>query len=483
MKSKFLVGIIFVSLLFPVMTLAAAAAEPAPEFNPVCWRKAACDIQRASLLNKTVKEVEKDFSGWIQNEAPCNQEGWGKCLPSGVTVTEISFGGKNKFNNLPEFLKINYNMALTVAGILAVIMIIVAGVQWVTSGGNSEMITGAKKRIGGALTGLLIAYLSYAILNTINPALVNLHLPQNYMIRPFEELAKYCKDTSASTTFAFASEKGVAVDPKIMNDPNLVLKEMSPKEMGCGKNYFAGSGASTCMGSYCGENSGLSCLPLTTDGDKYVSNVPNCESAQIVFHYTMNPSLKQTMVTDIPIVSWFTAIAETGNWLDNTNFVIYSVCSRAGTADLYIGDDGGVSLGEVWDTNNGMSLITVSNKPYNEYYLKINKLDPDVTPHTFETKKWGCLEGDALKGFVLRSEMGNNKAFKDSNFYVSAGGKVGVWKSISENGYISLENLRQNKIVKVTIEGDILTDLSDNKGSTPTKYTVDGKEGGEVVKK
>jgi hypothetical protein len=482
MKTKILVGIMFLGLLFPIITL-AAVPEPTPEFNTICWRKAACDIQRASLLNKTVKEVEKDFSGWVQNQAPCNQEGWGKCLPSGVTVTEISFGGQKKFNNLGEFLKTNYNMALAVAGILAVIMIIVAGVQWVTSGGNSEMITGAKKRIGGALTGLLIAYLSYTILNTINPALINLSLPQNYMIRPLNELPEFCKDAAPSTTFAFASNKGEKVDPKKFSDPNLKLEEMSPDKMDCGKNYFAGSGEITCKGSFCGKDSGKTCLPLTSDGDKYVSNLSNCESAQIVFHYVMNPSLKQTMVTDIPVVNWFTAIAETGNWLDNTNFVFYSVCSRAGTADLYIGDDGFALLGELWDASDGMSLITVSSTPYNQYYLKINNLDPDVTPHTFETKKWGCLEGDVLKGFVLRSEMGNKAAFTDSNFFVSEGGKAGVWKSISENGYISLESLRQNKIVKVTIEGDVLTDLSDNKGSTPTKFTVDGKAGGESVKK
>ena len=55
---------------------------------------------------------------------------------------------------------------------LAIVLIIVAGLQWTVSGGNPEMIKRAQKRISGALIGLALAVGSYTILYTINPELV-----------------------------------------------------------------------------------------------------------------------------------------------------------------------------------------------------------------------------------------------------------------------------------------------------------------------
>ncbi len=74
---------------------------------------------------------------------------------------------------LGEYISALYKYAIVVAGVLSVIMIIISGILWITAGGSSESITSAKKRIGGALIGLLIAVTSYTLLFTINPDLVN----------------------------------------------------------------------------------------------------------------------------------------------------------------------------------------------------------------------------------------------------------------------------------------------------------------------
>jgi len=160
-------------------------------------------------------------------------------------------------------------LALTIAGILAVIMIIIAGVQWVTSGGNSEMINGAKKRIGGALTGLLIAYLSYTILNTINPALTNLRLPQNFLIRPSNLVTtNFCVDLEKLWKVAPVAAKTDTpkesdwIEPfkeldvaKICENETSMSKSLNPTREDmtkCGQMYLVqDGGGATCMGSIC----------------------------------------------------------------------------------------------------------------------------------------------------------------------------------------------------------------------------------------
>jgi hypothetical protein len=54
-------------------------------------------------------------------------------------------------------------IALSLIGILFLILIIIGGYQWMTAGGNEETITKAKKRIINATSGLVITLAAYAI--------------------------------------------------------------------------------------------------------------------------------------------------------------------------------------------------------------------------------------------------------------------------------------------------------------------------------
>lgn len=463
MRAKILVSLMFFTLLFPVAS-SAVTMDLAPEFNPLCWRKDECDKTRADILNKEVKDVKLDTTGWLKEE-PCAQEGWGKCLPSGITVTEISFGGKNKFANLGDFLKTNYELALTVAGILAVIMIIVAGVQWVTSGGNSEMITSAKKRIGGALTGLLIAYLSYTILTTINPALVNLRLPQNFMIRPFKITPQYCRETSTGTLFALASKKGEAVNKEKMKDPSVKMEAMTPNSMTCGDNFFIeGGGGSTCMGTACSEKN-KTCLPFTTNGSEIANNNPNCEEAQLAVHFTIDPLVKLSELFKIVVD------VEDPVWMNKDyNVPFWAVCEAVDSKKLYIGDKW-----EKWDDNaeEGRKTFMVEKKPYNEYYMLINHLNPNGPSPAHPEDFWNCVEGDKLVGFVFKNEFFVNSNFIDANFSVSEN-YTGPWQSIEKNGYISIPSLENGVFINAKIDTNNLPSLIKDKWNNPAEMHWDG---------
>lgn len=48
-------------------------------------------------------------------------------------------------------------------GLVAVIMILIGGFQWMTAGGNEEKIASAKKIISAAVIGLIVVLLAWAI--------------------------------------------------------------------------------------------------------------------------------------------------------------------------------------------------------------------------------------------------------------------------------------------------------------------------------
>lgn len=69
-----------------------------------------------------------------------------------------------------------YKFACAVAGILAVVMIVLGGYRYIFSAGNQKSIGEAKGMISSALLGLVLVFCSYLLLRTLNPALVSLKM-------------------------------------------------------------------------------------------------------------------------------------------------------------------------------------------------------------------------------------------------------------------------------------------------------------------
>jgi len=241
-----------ISLFFPLSVL---SADLSPKFNPLCWEKKECEEARAEFVGES---NAKAAEGWMENQYPCDSIGWGMCLPANATVAQVSFGGSKQFKNVGEYIKTVYNYSLIMIGILAVVMIIIAGVQWISSGGNGEVIKQSRKRITGAVIGLFIAFMSYNILQAINPATVNLRLPQVYMVRQSILPSKWCRELDPKTDFAFgASHEKQKDEIKATQESAFNLKyphdNPADKKFWCGQRYFIG-GASPeafCWGDRC----------------------------------------------------------------------------------------------------------------------------------------------------------------------------------------------------------------------------------------
>jgi len=74
-----------------------------------------------------------------------------------------------------DYLNILFQLLIGVAGVLAVVVIVIRGIQYMMEESIIEKGE-AKKKIWGAIGGLVLALGSFMLLNTINPQLVNLSL-------------------------------------------------------------------------------------------------------------------------------------------------------------------------------------------------------------------------------------------------------------------------------------------------------------------
>ena len=70
------------------------------------------------------------------------------------------FGEKGAFRQIT-------NTILYVVGVIAVIMLIIGGIRYVVSGGDSKKVTDAKNTVLYAIIGLVIAVFAYAIVNFV----------------------------------------------------------------------------------------------------------------------------------------------------------------------------------------------------------------------------------------------------------------------------------------------------------------------------
>lgn len=87
---------------------------------------------------------------------------------SSIDVTETTLG---------DYVRALYVWFVGVAGIIAVVMTMWAGVRWITAAGNQSRIESARTTMNGAVIGLIILLTSYLLLTWINPALVTLRIP------------------------------------------------------------------------------------------------------------------------------------------------------------------------------------------------------------------------------------------------------------------------------------------------------------------
>jgi hypothetical protein len=95
-----------------------------------------------------------------------------------VPIPEVSFtkmvmkDGAITTPFIGQYISGVYNFLISIVGVVAAVVMMVGGFQYLTAGGDKSKVDAGKERIRNALMGMVLALGSYAILYIINPDLV-----------------------------------------------------------------------------------------------------------------------------------------------------------------------------------------------------------------------------------------------------------------------------------------------------------------------
>jgi len=171
-------------------------------------------------------------------------------------------------DDLAEYVAAWYQWLLYAGVIIAVVMIMIGGVQYMVGKGMGS-IDSAKKRIQSAIIGLVILFGAYIILSTVNPQLVLLQIPKYPMIKQ----VVYVDDS-------VKCEKLIELGYTMEYENRVYTKNSLGGDIDCGEQAEVSldpNGDATdlenCFWSYCED--GASCLmPQSTDPN--AEDIPEC---------------------------------------------------------------------------------------------------------------------------------------------------------------------------------------------------------------
>lgn len=177
-----------------------------------------------------------------------------------VPLPFVKVDKDSKVSSLKDYIEGFYKLLIGAGALFAVVMIIIAGYQWMASGGSSGVAGDAKKRIWNATIGLVLALLSYIILNTISPKLVSLELPKIDPVPNLENIQDdYCQLNP--TILATANSLDDPTKALALNDGSEINFNKKLEDAICGNEYLVANNIGKCMGNLCtGEDEGKVCV-------------------------------------------------------------------------------------------------------------------------------------------------------------------------------------------------------------------------------
>jgi hypothetical protein len=148
----------------------ATTASQLPSQNMLCFTSEQCAAQGG------------EFDSFQPGECPVGSHYCFAGDAQDEVALSVSIEGLESTNDFGDYVAAIYTWMLGVSITIAVVMVMIGGLQYTFSAGGGEAGK-AKKRIRDAVMGVILLLFSYAILSTVNPALVKLQVPDFPMIR------------------------------------------------------------------------------------------------------------------------------------------------------------------------------------------------------------------------------------------------------------------------------------------------------------
>ncbi len=236
-------------MLVVFIGFASSFASVMAEEERACKKdKTCCDESKYNCCSKVGDHIKLQYAiPGVTNE----------CYTDKVVKLQ---GGKIKLQeqkvhyvkNLTEYITGIYNLFIGLLALAATVMIMAGGMQWLLAAGSQQKISSAKTTITSAIGGLVLALLSYTILQTINPNLTTLTLTDVDPIKKIDS-SLYCSNfpgaESGDTKFVVASD----YEDNPTEEANLGVEDTQ-----CGVAYYSKQKnesevnySTTCLGQKC----------------------------------------------------------------------------------------------------------------------------------------------------------------------------------------------------------------------------------------
>jgi len=323
--------------------------------------------------------------------------------------------------DLSQYIAGVYRLAIGLAAVFAVVMIIIAGYQWIFSGGSSDKTGAAKKRIFGAAVGLMLALLSYIILNAITPRLVELRLPTvspvGTMLSNLSGNLCNSQEVKALITKKFGVEETadaatgllaeLTPDGQVKAGQNLVSFAEADQKTFCGTEYKIGELTgeyAVCGGVVCRSDSGDSLPESCISG--------TCQAVYLLGEINW-PPFTNTYVDTITVHS----VCNETNYLSFQGYLSEIDSRQVARSTAYRFSSEKFILADPYTNTRGRDKLLdafTKNYCYNQGGLKGFVLEVEVND---ASSLWPTLDDDFAVG---KSSSGADKC-AGSSLYTQAG--------------------------------------------------------------
>jgi hypothetical protein len=151
------------------------------------------------------------FSVCLAADTPADDAGDGDTTAedSGETTEtlqlQIPIFDYSEATSLPEYISNIFKYAMIIIVPLAIIMIMIGGIQWIMAAGNSQKIGAAKTQITSAFLGLVLGLLTYTLLSFVG--ITQLYMPGVERIGPDEGMP-LIPESQGTATATYSSVGG-----------------------------------------------------------------------------------------------------------------------------------------------------------------------------------------------------------------------------------------------------------------------------------
>ncbi len=246
---------------FVAWQLAVAFAAFAPAFIAApaqAQKPVTCFMRGECIDSKTRGNCDNQHCFEVRKECPPGQ---GLCYanPPAVPLT-ISIGGHTVALDMSDYIIIVFNYGVGVAGLIATVMFMVGGFQYLTAG-TSDRTSKGKERIKNAIVGMLLVFGAMLILRTVNPDTLKLQMPKIEITKrstvascAYTEMCEPC-----GVPYVVLTDKATGDTAKAMGQCNFAKLRSEVAEADLSKYDL-----SQCVGMGC-SGSGAGMIPYSSD--------------------------------------------------------------------------------------------------------------------------------------------------------------------------------------------------------------------------